>query len=53
MAMSTAYDKLVKTNSVVLKNNELIKKNLATAGFTIAKQENQVKGLLNQLAVVE
>ena len=36
-AMSTAYDKLVKTNSIVLKNNGLIKKKLATAKITIAK----------------
>ena len=52
-AMATAYDKLVKTNSIVLKNNNLIKKKLAAADITIARQESQVVKLEQQLSDVE
>ena len=50
MAMSTAHDKLVKTNRIVLDNNGLIKKKLAAGDVTIDKQENQVNGLIKQLS---
>ena len=51
--MSTAYDKVVKTSGVVIKNNGILKKKLEAEDATIEKQLSRVNVLTVQLMEVE